>query len=88
MQETLVFLCRKVCYYITRLMSFRAKREVLSESYDIRVKSLTPRQACLQVEEGLSDPPHMKHEVERMLHESAEWGRIVEVRSTEQSVIS
>ena len=35
--------------------------------------------------ERLYDPPHMEHEVVRMRHESAECGRIVGVRSTEQS---
>ncbi len=38
-----------------------------------------------KVGERLYDPPHMEHEVVRMRHESAECGRIVVVRSAEQS---
>ena len=56
------------------------------EEYDSRVKSLFPRQACLTVGTRLNDPLPHEQEVGRMPHEIANAGRIVGVRSTEQSV--
>lgn len=51
--------------------------------YDIRVKSLTPRHACMSVGERLNDPPHIEREVGRKHHGSARCGRSVvyEVRN-------
>ena len=57
-----------------------------SEYHDARVKSLKPRCACTGVVLRLSDPPNMSIKVERQLHDMRILGRIVEVRSTEQSV--
>ena len=37
------------------------------------------------MEERLNDPPHMEHEVEIYLHESAECGRSVGARSAKRS---
>ena len=54
---------------------------------DSNAKSRTPRNVYIPVEERLLGVPLMKHEVEFLLHESAEWGRMVGVRSTEPSGI-
>ena len=54
--------------------------------FDARVKSLEPRCACTEVVLRLSDPPDMSIKVERKLHDMRILDRIVEVRSTEQSV--
>ena len=53
---------------------------------DARVKSLKPRCACTGVVLRLSDPPDMSIKVERQLHDMRILDRIMEVRSTEQSV--
>ena len=50
-----------------------------------RAKSLNPRQASLPMGERIISPPHMEHEVEICLHESAECGRSVEARSAKRS---
>ena len=54
--------------------------------YDARVKSLKPRCACTGVVLWLYGPPDMSIKVERKLHDMRILDRIVEVRSTEQSV--
>ena len=53
---------------------------------DARVKSLKPRCACTGVVLWLYGPPDMSIKVERKLHDMRILDRIVEVRSTEQSV--
>ena len=49
-------------------------------------KAISPRQACLPVGKRLYCTPQYEHEVVRRHHGNANIGRIVEVRSTEQSV--
>ena len=55
-------------------------------NFDYNVKSLSPTHACMKVVTRLYDTPHNEDEVGRKHHENPNCGRIVGVRSTEQSV--
>ena len=55
--------------------------------YDYSVKSTNPRHARMSVDEGLYDTPHNEDEVGRRPMKIQIVGRIVEARSTKQSVV-